>query len=506
MRRRALITRLTLATLVLSGCSTAATVEPTQAAQEKSAAMPIEAPEAPAEEETEISDEVAVIVNGTEFTIGDLQSLEQVTVEMQHPSEDELKEYTGIRILDLIADAGAEGNSVTLVAADGCEATIGMADLTEDSLLSHGEQGGLRAVLPGVDGSLWVKGVIEIIVVTGETTTEAETSIIVTDALDREIEFASLPQRIVVPGKAAWMIGDAIYMFPDVSERLVAMEKRGVGISPFIPLLDPTFNDKPHLEMNAAPEQIAPLQPDAILLKSYLAESLGAPLESLGFPVVLIDLETPDQFFSDITTIGQLLGNETRAEEIIEFYDGKLDYIATRLQGLENERKPRVLLIDYSAGGEGIAFDIPSASYLQTIQTEIAGGDAIWKETAEGGGWTTVNFEQIAAWDADKIFVTAFKSDAGTVVDELNADPSWRALRAVQNGEIYGFPSDLNGWDSPNPRWILGTLWLAEKIHPDRFADLDIEEEIYGFYNAMFGMDQSAVDESIMPELKGSIP
>ncbi|MCJ7737232.1 MAG: ABC transporter substrate-binding protein [Anaerolineae bacterium] len=258
--------------------------------------------------------------------------------------------------------------------------------------------------------------------------------------------------------------------------------------------------------MNAAPEQIAPLQPDAILLKRYLAESLGAPLESLGFPAVLIDLETPDQLFNDITTIGQLQGNETRAEEVIEFYDGKLDYIATGLQGLEDERKPRVLLIDYSAGGEGIAFDIPSASYLQTIQTEIAGGDAIWKETAEGGGWTTVNFEQIAAWDADKIFVTAFKSDAGAVVDELKADPSWRALRAVQNGEIYGFPSDLNGWDSPNPRWILGTLWLAEKIHPDRFTDLDIEEEIYGFYNAMFGMDQSAVDESMMPELKGSIP
>ncbi|MCJ7737231.1 MAG: hypothetical protein MUQ10_07960 [Anaerolineae bacterium] len=196
MRRRALITWLTLATLVLGGCSTAATGEPTQAVQEESAAMPIEAPEAPA--------------------------------------EDELKEYTGIRILDLIADAGAEGNSVTLVDADACEATIGIADLTEDGLLPSGERGGLRAVLPGVDGSLWVKGVIEIIVATGETTTEGETSIIVTDALDREVVFASLPQRIVVTGKAAWVIGDAIYTFPDVSERLVAMEKRGVGISPFI--------------------------------------------------------------------------------------------------------------------------------------------------------------------------------------------------------------------------------------------------------------------------------
>lgn len=509
MRRRMLITWITLgmlATLALSGCSTAVTVEPTQAPQEEPTAVPTKAPEAPeatAKEETENTDAVAVTVNGTEFTVGDIQSLEQVTIETQHPSKDEMKEYTGVRILDLIAKAGAEGNSVTLVADDGYEATIDMADITEESLLAYRDQGGLRTVLPGLDGSMWVKGVVEVIVAEGP---DDATAVVVTDALGREIEFKSLPERIVVPGKAAWMTGHALYMFPDVSERLIAMEERGGSISSFIPLLDPTFNDKPHVEMNAAPEQIAPLHPDAILLKSYLAESLGAPLESLGFPVVLIDLETPDQFFSDIATMGQLLGNEARAEEIIEFYDGKLEYIATGLEGLEDEQKPRVLLIDYSAGGEGIAFEIPSASYLQTIQTEIAGGDAIWKETAEGGGWTTVNFEQIAAWDADKIFVTAFKSDAGAVVEDLEADPTWQALRAVQDGEIYGFPSDLYGWDLPDPRWILGTLWMAEKIHPDRFADLDIEEEIYGFYDAIFRMDQAAVDESIMPELKGSIP
>jgi len=495
MQRRALVIGIVLATFVLSACGPAATVAPTQAP---------EPPEATVEQETGEADVVMLVVNGAEFTLSDIQSLEQVTIETQHPSKDEMQEYTGVRILDLIA--GAEGNSVTLIADDGYEANVDVADLTPDSLLAYRDQGGLRAVLPGVDGSLWVKGVIEVVVTAEEAAAEERTAIVVTDAQDRGVEFAGLPQRIVLPGKAAWMIGHTIYMFPNVSERLIAMEERGVGISTFIPLLDPTFDDKPHLEMNAAPEQIAPLKPDAILLKSYLAESLGAPLEALGFPVVLIDLETPDQFFSDVTTMGQLLGNEARAEEIIDFYDEKLALIAAGLDGLEEEERPRVLVVDYSAGGEGIALEIPSGSYLQTIQTELAGGNAIWKDTAEGGGWTTVNFEQIAAWDADKIFVIAFKSDSGAVVEELKADPGWQALQAVQDGEIYGFPADLYGWDLPDPRWILGTLWMAEKTHPDRFTDLDIEQEIYEFYDTLFGMDQTAVDENIRPELKGSIP
>jgi len=335
---------------------------------------------------------------------------------------------------------------------------------------------------------------------------DAGTPIVVTDALGREIEFAAPPQRIVVPGKGTWMIGHALYMFPDAAERVIALEQRGPNVSSFLPLLDPTFNDKPHLEQDAAPEQIAPLRPDAILLKSYLAEKLGAPLESLGFPVVLIDLESPDQFLSDIATVGQLLGDEARAQEIIEFYQGKLDHIAAGLEGLEDDEKPNVLVINYNAGGGEIAFAIPSVSYLQTIQTETAGGNAIWTDAAEGGGWTTVNFEQIAAWDADKVFVIAFKSDAGAVVERLKADPKWQALRAVQDGELYGFPSDLYGWDLPDPRWILGTMWMAEKMHPDRFEDLDIKAEIYEFFDAMYGMDQAAVDAYIMPELKGSIP
>jgi iron complex transport system substrate-binding protein len=338
-------------------------------------------------------------------------------------------------------------------------------------------------------------------------TTPAEGGVQVTDALGRVVEFPRLPRRIVIAGKAAWMIGHALYLFPEASERLLALEnRRGLTASEFIPLLDPTFKDKPTLEQGAAPEQIAPLQPDAILLKSYMAERLGEPLERLGFRVVYVDLETPEQFFRDVTTLGQLLGNQARAQEIVDFYQARLDRIREGLAGLDEEEQPRVLAIQYDSRGQEIAFKVSPASWMQTLQVETAGGVPIWTEASEAGGWAVVNFEQIAAWNPDKVFVIVFLADTDEFVAQLKADPKWQALRAVQAQEVYGFPVDgLYGWDVPDPRWILGTTWLAQKIHPDRFAEVDVRREVYEFFGQMYGMDEATIDAQIIPQLQGDI-
>ena len=48
--------------------------------------------------------------------------------------------------------------------------------------------------------------------------------------------------------------------------------------------------------------------------------------------------------------------------------------------------------------------------------------------------------------------------------------------------------------------------WLASKIHPDRFADLDLMDEVSQFFAQMYGLDQAAVQVHILPNLKGSVP
>lgn len=73
---------------------------------------------------------------------------------------------------------------------------------------------------------------------------QAAEPITVTDALGREVKLDKLPQRIAVTGKASLMILDALYMFPEAKERVVAFEDAVQGDVNFIQLLDPKYPER----------------------------------------------------------------------------------------------------------------------------------------------------------------------------------------------------------------------------------------------------------------------
>ena len=330
--------------------------------------------------------------------------------------------------------------------------------------------------------------------------------VVVVDTLGRTVTFAEPPQRIVIAGRGTYMVTGAMFGFPAAQTQMAAIEGgRFNDPTIFLPLVDPTFADKTILERNAGPEQIAPVNPDAIVLKTS-AQELGASLEQLGVPVVYVDMESVDQYFTDLRTMGALLNTPARAEELIAYYQERLDRVAATTADVAEEDKPSVLVIQYSEEGGEVAFEVPPAEWIQTRLVELAGGAPVWTEASESGGWGTVNLEQIAAWNPDKVFVIAYQTDAAETVELLKASPEWQALAAAQNDEIYGFPADFFTWDSPDPRWILGLQWLAAKIQPEQFADLDMMEEVRAFFAEVYGLDAESIETNVMPTLTGDLP
>lgn len=328
----------------------------------------------------------------------------------------------------------------------------------------------------------------------------------VTDALGRTIELPGSPQRITVVGRASLLVVDALYLFPEGRERLVALEERGQDITGFLELVDPDWADKDLLEGSAGAEQIAPTSPDLVIAKSAMAEELGPPLEAVGIPIFYVDIETPETYERDLAALGQLLGNTGRAEEVQGFYQDRLDRVAAATTDLADGDRPSVLLIEYSVEEGTVAFSVPPAGWLQTTMVELAGGEPVWTEAAEGGGWTVVGLEQIAAWDPDQIYVVDYDGNSDGVVAELAADATWQSLSAVQAGRIYGFPGDFISWDQPDTRWILGFEWLFTKVQPDLAGGVDLMAEIHEFYEEMYSLDAATIDEGIIPRLFGSLP
>ena len=345
----------------------------------------------------------------------------------------------------------------------------------------------------------------EAIVAPTEVVTEPASGITITDALGRQVQLPSAPQRIVITGKALFMLADAAYAFPEAKDRIIGLGDTGQGSGNFIKLIDPNYAQKSVLVGDATgAEQVAALKPDLVILKSYLADSVGKPIEELKIPVIYVDFETPEQYVRDLNIFGQVFQNPEQAKVLQDYYQSKIQEISSTTEKATS--KPRVLLLYYSDKEGKVAFNVPPLEWIQTSMVKTAGGEVTWAEANPVKGWTTVTLEQVAAWDADQIYVIAYTKNPSDIVKELKSDPAWQALRAVKDNHLYAFAGDLYSWDEADVRWILGLTWLAGRIHPELFPNLDIVAEAQTFYNTLYGLDQTFFEQNIKPTFKGDLP
>jgi molybdenum ABC transporter molybdate-binding protein len=333
----------------------------------------------------------------------------------------------------------------------------------------------------------------------------ASTGFSVTDALGRTVSFTKVPERIVLSGKALFMIADAVYLFPEAGKKIVAIGSTAQSGSDFLPIIDATYSEKTILESGAGAEQIAAAQPDCVILKSSVAESLGAPLEALNIPVVYLDFETFEQYQRDLKTLGDLLQNPAQAQKIADFYTAEVDKITGVVSGVADADKPSVLLLQYSDKDGTVAFKVPPMGWMQTYLVQAAGGIPVWENANLENGWTVVNLEQIAAWNPDVVLVINYFSSVDDTIKLIKADPNWQSLDAVKNDRIYGFAKDIYSWDQPDTRWILGLDWVASKLYPDLFSGMDIVEQAKSFYSEMYAVDSAKFEAEILPKLTGDI-
>ena len=335
------------------------------------------------------------------------------------------------------------------------------------------------------------------------TANQEAVSIELTDALGRDIVLESLPSTIIVAGKQTPMIIDLLYLFPDADVKLAGIENRSQTTKNFLTAIFPESAGKVNLEKDAGAEQIAALHPDLVILKTSMAEEIGAGLETLSIPILYVSLESIPEIETDIRNMGRVMGDDERAQEILSLYTERTESIMGKVDQNETEMKD-VLLLQYSEDNGEVSFEVPPASWLQTNLVEMAGGNPVWIDAVEGGGWATVNMEQIANWNPDVIFVINYFGNSVETVTQLQQNEVWQQLDATQNGELYGFPGDFISWDQPDARWILGFEWLAMKINPETFQDYDFMGSVMDFYQDFYGVEENTINENILPLVYGS--
>ncbi len=331
--------------------------------------------------------------------------------------------------------------------------------------------------------------------------TEEPAPVIITDSSGNVVELAKVPERIVIAGKATPFTLSTTYVFEEASERVVAQELRGLTMPDFLKLIDPKYDDKIKLETDSSAEQIAPVKPDIVIVKNYVVKAMQEPLGKLGIPVVGLNMETPEVFYKDIEMLGQLFDAPERASEVNAYFQEKVAAVQSAMEGLTEEEKPTVLVIQYSEKDGEVAFKVPPSSYIQTTMVKDGGGIPVWvgNVVEDESNWIVVNFEQIAVWNPNIILVINYNGNPQETAETLMQNDLWMELDAVKEGKVYGFGKDYQGWDLPDPRWVLGYTWVATKIHPERMTDTDIYAMVKEFYKFMYRLTDEQIDTIVMP-------
>lgn len=323
-----------------------------------------------------------------------------------------------------------------------------------------------------------------------------QAEVTVTDILDREVTIPTPINVAVISGKKTATISELPFMFETGRDRTIT-SRGGQDKGVFQALLGLTT---PELTDGSVEATVA-LNPDVIFLKSYTRADAGMAFEETGVPVVYLSLESPADYIVDVTNLGKIFGEEARAQEILDYYADIETDVAKRVATVET--KKRVLLLQYAEADGKYALKIAPAGWFQTGMIEMAGGEPVWKADAMNtNGWVDVNFEQIAAYDADVILIVNYFGDPKKNVAELKEDAIWQTLRAVQDGEIYAFGKDTLSWDSAGPRHGLGLLWTVKTLYPALTEEIDLTDEMIRFYS-FFGLSETVIRENLVTAFEG---
>lgn len=176
----------------------------------------------------------------------------------------------------------------------------------------------------------------------------------------------------------------------------------------------------------------------------------------------------------DIRIVAQCVNAEDHGKVLIKYLQQQLDYVKSKVKDIPADKKVRV---QYS--GHDI-YHVYTPDTFEHSQIDVAGGVNIAKDLI---GWLPeVSAEQLLIWDPQVIILLN-----GVDVNAVLNDPKVAGVSAIKNKRVYSLPEA--SWDYSSPRALFCMEWLATKLYPERFADVDIEAAADEFYQAVFGVD-----------------
>lgn len=228
-------------------------------------------------------------------------------------------------------------------------------------------------------------------------------------------------------------------------------------------------------------EMVLALKPDIVLMPLWQADNADTVAENLpNTSVVVMGLASQKTIYSDLKTMGFVLGKEKEADELLSWMQGYENLVKERTKDLDSEDMPSFYYEYMSERTEKWWVITPEDSSAGRV-AEGAGG----RNIAAGLAGTSVEVdpEWVIKQNPDFMFADLMngnesgpgktEEDMETLLAKVLSDrPGFEKVNAVKNNNVYLVDRDIIG----GPRWVIGRIYFAKCMHPELFKDIDPAE------------------------------
>lgn len=189
--------------------------------------------------------------------------------------------------------------------------------------------------------------------------------------------------------------------------------------------------------------------------------------------------------------VADLLGGDApaKAEAWCRYLEEKVAFIKSRTEGIAAADRPNVY-IGNSWGTNPLATWAGDSGATDIIA--LCGGVYVASEIV-GAKFPEVSLEQVIAWQPEVIIMDCHGHDPDQMIEMISGDPDWAVIPAVKDNRMHRIPSGLFYMDKASTKPVY-LLWLAKKLQPELFTDVDIVAEMQQYYQTFYDYDLSAAE------------
>lgn len=238
----------------------------------------------------------------------------------------------------------------------------------------------------------------------------------------------------------------------------------------------------------AEAEKILSCNPDIVISEYEDVEKEDALQEQLGVPVVTLKAGPngvfDDAFSQSMTLLGQIFGEEEKAEALVSFIAAETAEIAERTANVADEDKPGVYVCGLGNWG--------TTNHLMTSQTYASFEVSNIRNVVTDLGATGVQpieEEKFVALGADMDIIVMDAAAVKNIKPLYQEDPTmFDSCKAWQTGDVY-LEMAYNAYYTNYEIALINTWFIAKSVYPDLFADVDITAKTNEITSAFLGKE-----------------